>query len=116
MGFIEYAAELNPTFKNNPRNASEGIVDFEVTIDEGKRFTLRSISFIGDNLPEKELRDLLLTREGDIYNQRLYEESIDKLNDSGWLEPLHKDKNADFRTNEEEGTIEIAIKVQKRNN
>ena len=115
-GFIQYTAELNPTFKNNPWNASEGIVDVEVTIDEGERFRLGSINFIGDNLPEKELRDLFLIREGDIYNQRLFEESINRLNDSGLLDLLDPYKDADFRTNEEERTIKIVIKVQKRSN
>jgi len=36
------------------------------------------------------LLDLFLIREGDVYNQRLFEESIAKLNGSGFLEPLDK--------------------------
>jgi outer membrane protein assembly factor BamA len=41
QGFIEYTAEPVPTFKDNPANPNEGIVDFTVTIEEGKQFTLR---------------------------------------------------------------------------
>src|SRR4030095_7021219 len=37
IGFIEYMAEIVPTFKN------DGVVDFEVVIEEGHRFTLKSI-------------------------------------------------------------------------
>src|SRR5205085_5645344 len=36
QGFIEYTAEPVPTFKDNPQNPNEGIVDFTVTIEEGK--------------------------------------------------------------------------------
>src|SRR5260370_25217461 len=114
MGFIQYTAEPTLTFKSNPRNAKEGIVDFVIYIEEGKRFTFRSLTLIVDTMSEKELRDSFLLREGDIYNQRLFEESIKKLNDSGRFEALDKDRDAVFRTDEEEGTVEIVIKLQKR--
>jgi outer membrane protein insertion porin family len=114
MGFIRYTAEPIPTFKSNPRNAKEGIVDLIISIEEGKRFTLRSLTLIGDNMSEKELGESFLIRVGDFFNQKLFEESIKKLNDSGSFEPLDKDRDADFRTNEEEGTVEIEIKLRKR--
>jgi outer membrane protein insertion porin family len=95
MGFIQYTAEPTLTFKSNPRNGKEGIVDFVIYIEEGKRFTFRSLTLIGDTLSEKELRDLFLLREGRF-------------------EPLDRDRDAVFRTDEEEGTVEIVIKLQKR--
>src|SRR6185436_2375070 len=48
QGFIEYTAEPVPTFKDNPANPNEGIVDFTVTIEEGKQFTLRRLEFVGN--------------------------------------------------------------------
>jgi len=113
-GYIQYTAEVTPEFKLTP-DESDGVVNFEVTIDEGPRFRLFKISFKADTeLPEKELRRLLVIREGDIYNQRLFEESINKLNDTGLFEPIDQDKHADFRTNEEEHLVEIVIKLTKR--
>ena len=38
QGFIEYTAEPVPTFHDNPQNPNEGVVDFTVTIEEGKQF------------------------------------------------------------------------------
>jgi outer membrane protein insertion porin family len=116
MGFLQYSAELIPTFKSNPRNGQEGIVDLVVSIEEGKRFTLGSLTLIGESLSEKELRELFVIRVGDIYNQRLFEESIKRLNDSGRFEPLDKDKDADFRGDEEERTVAIVVKLHKRRN
>ena len=110
-GFIEYTAELNPTFKDNPENANEGIVEFEVTIDEGKQFRIHSISFSGSKLPEQRLRDLLFIREGEVFNQELYEKSIERLNESGLVDPTDKDGDVDFRTNGERGLIDLVIKV-----
>ena len=72
------------------------------------------IGFKGDNLPETELRQLLLIHDGDTYNQTLFEKSIDRLNDTGLFELIDKDKDADFRTNDEEGLVDIAINLAKR--
>jgi outer membrane protein insertion porin family len=114
MGFIQYMAEPIPTFKSNPRNDKEGIVDLVVFIEEGKRFTLRSLTFIGETLSEEELSELSLIQVGDLFNQHLFEESIKRLNESERFEPLDKDKDTDFRTDEEEGTVRIVIKLRKR--
>src|SRR5215213_2115443 len=45
QGFVQYNAEFEPNFKDNPANAEEGIVDITITIDEGKQFMLRRLEF-----------------------------------------------------------------------
>jgi outer membrane protein insertion porin family len=115
QGFIEYTAEPNPTFKDNPQNPNEGIVDFTITIEEGKQFTLRRLEFVGNTFTrDNVLRREVLINEGDIYNQTAWEYSVIKLNQSGYFEPIDKDKDADFRTNEEEATVDINLKVTER--
>jgi outer membrane protein insertion porin family len=114
-GYIQYTADITPTFQAAPDKLI-GIVDFEITIDEGNRFKIRKIEFKGDNLPEEQLRQLLLIHGGDIFNQTLLEKSIDKLNGTGFFEPIDKDGDLDFRTNEEEGLVDITIKLIKRQN
>ena len=115
QGFIEYTAEPNPTFKENPQNPNEGIVDFVVTIEEGKQFTLRRLEFAGNTFTrDNVLRREVLINEGDIYNQSAWEYSVIKLNQSGYFEPIDKDKDANFRTNEEEATVDIDLKVTER--
>ena len=112
-GYIEYTAEVTPEFKLSP-GKSEGIVDFEITIDEGRRFRVRRVDFKGANLPTEELRQLLLLKNGDIYSNRLFEETIRRLNDTGQFYEIDKDKDADFRTNEEEGLVDITLKLTRR--
>jgi outer membrane protein insertion porin family len=115
QGFIEYTAEPVPTFKDNPQNPNEGIVDFVVTIEEGKQFTLRRLEFIGNTFTrDNVLRREVLINEGDIYNQGNWEFSVIKLNQLGYFNPIDKDKDADFRTNEEEATVDINLKVSER--
>ena len=48
QGFIEYTAEPVPTFKDNAQTPNEGVVDFTITIVEGKQFTLRRLEFSGN--------------------------------------------------------------------
>ncbi|HKO98387.1 MAG TPA: outer membrane protein assembly factor BamA [Pyrinomonadaceae bacterium] len=115
QGFIEYTAEPTPTFKDNPQKPDEGIVDFLITIEEGKQFTLRRLEFIGNTFTrDNVLRREVLVNEGDIYNQTYWEYSIVKVNQLGYFDPIDKDKDADFRTNEEEATVDINLKVTER--
>jgi len=112
-GFIQYTAEIQPEFHKDVR-AGEGVVDIKVTIDEGRRFKIRKIVFKGDSLPDNDPRQLLLLHDGDVYNQKSFEESVRRINDTGWFLPLDKDKDVDFRTNEEEGLVDVVIKITKR--
>ena len=115
QGFIQYSAEVNPTFKDNPQNPNEGIADFEITIDEGKQFTLRRLEFTGNTFTrDNVLRREVLMNEGDIYNQNMFEFSITRLNQLGYFDPIDKDKDANFRTNEEEGLVDVTVQVKEK--
>jgi outer membrane protein insertion porin family len=115
QGFIQYDASPQPTFKDNPANPKEGIVDFVVTIDEGKQFTLRRLEFIGNTFTrDVVLRREVLLNEGDIYDQTRFEYSILRLNQLGYFEPIDEKRDADFRTNEEEGLVDVNVKVSER--
>ncbi|MFH4316869.1 POTRA domain-containing protein, partial [Acinetobacter baumannii] len=35
QGFLQYEAELEPSFRDNPQNPNEGIADFTIKITEG---------------------------------------------------------------------------------
>jgi outer membrane protein insertion porin family len=115
QGFIQYTAEVNPTFKDNPTKPDEGIADFVITIDEGKQFTLRRLEFTGNTFTrDNVLRREVLINEGDIYNQQYFEYSVTRLNQLGYFNPIDKDKDADFRTNEEEGLVDVTVKVSEK--
>ena len=54
---------------------NEGVVDFKVTIEEGRQFSIRSIKF-DEQYVRKELHNLLLIRPGEVFNQLLPKRSI----------------------------------------
>jgi outer membrane protein insertion porin family len=114
-GFIQYTAEPEPTYKDNPANPNEGIADYTITIDEGKQFTLRRLEFTGNTFTrDNVLRREFVLNEGDIYNQSYVEYSVLRLNQLGFFDPVDKEKDVDFRQNEEEGLVDVNVKVQER--
>src|SRR5215831_17908480 len=115
QGFIQYTADVNPTFKDNPTNPNEGIADFVITIDEGKQFTLRRLEFTGNTFTrDNVLRREVLINEGDMYNQGYLEFSVTRLNQLGYFDPLDKDKVLDFKQNEEEGQVDVTLRVKEK--
>jgi outer membrane protein insertion porin family len=115
QGFVLYNAEFDPTFKDNPANATEGIVDVTITIDEGKQFRLRRLEFSGNTFTrDKILRREVLINEGDIYNQIALETSVIRLNQTGYFDPIDKDQDVEIRTDEEQGDVDLVVKVKEK--
>ncbi len=115
QGFIQYEAEVAPEFRDNAQNLREGVADFTITINEGKQFTLRRLEFLGNTFTrDNVLRREVLVNEGDVYNQLRFEQSVLFLNQLGFFDPIDKDRDADFRTDEEAGTVDLTVRVAER--
>jgi outer membrane protein insertion porin family len=114
-GFIQYEADPEPTYTDSPTNPREGVVDYTITINEGRQFTLRRLEFAGNTFTrDNVLRREFILNEGDIYNQNYVEYSVLRLNQLGFFDPVDKDKDVDFRQNEEEGLVDVTVKVTER--
>jgi outer membrane protein insertion porin family len=115
QGFVQYSAEFDPVFKDHPTNPNEGIVDITINIDEGKQFTLRRLEFTGNTFTrDKVMRREFLLNEGDIYNQRALDISIARLNQTQYFDPLDKDQDVEIRTAEEQGDVDLIVKVKEK--
>jgi len=115
QGFIQYEADIQPTFKDNPQNPNEGIADFQISITEGKQFTLRRLEFQGNTFTrDYVMRREVIINEGDIYNQQALEYSILRLNQLGFFDPIDKEKDVDFKQQDEEGLVDVNVKLTER--
>ena len=115
QGFVQYAAEFDPQFKDNPAKPEEGIVDITITIDEGKQFTLRRLEFTGNTFTrDKVMRREFLINEGDIYNQGYLDISVARLNQTQYFDPIDKDQDVEIRTDEEKGDVDLIVKVKEK--
>jgi len=115
QGFVQYNAEFDPEFKDNPAKPDEGIVDITITIDEGKQFTLRRLEFTGNTFTrDKVMRREFLINEGDIYNQNYLEISVARLNQTQYFDPIDKDQDVEIRTDDEKGDVDLIVKVKEK--
>lgn len=110
FGYIDFVLEPEP----NPVPNSDQI-DLTLTADEGKQFFLRRLDFVGNNTTrDKVIRRELLIDEGDIYNTRLWELSILRLNQLGYFEALKAEDAADVTRDTKTNTVDLKLKVKER--
>jgi outer membrane protein insertion porin family len=110
FGFIDFVAE--PSFDPAPDTAQ---IDMSLAVDEGKQFFVRRIDFSGNTTTrDKVIRRQLLIDEGQIFNNRLWELSILRLNQLGYFEVLKAEDAADIKRDTKTNTVDITLKVKER--
>ena len=115
QGFVQYNAEPETEFRDNPSNPSEGIVDITISIEEGKQFTLRRLEFTGNTFTrDRVMRREFLINEGDIYNSRYLEISIARLNQTQYFDPVDKEQDVEIRTDDEQGDVDLIVKIKEK--
>ena len=115
QGFVLYDAGFDPDFKENPGNPNEGIVDITINIDEGRQFRLRRLEFVGNTFTrDRVIRREFFINEGDIYNQIALERSVVRINQTQYFDPVDKDQDVEIRTNEDQGDVDLIVKVRER--
>jgi outer membrane protein insertion porin family len=110
FGYIDFVPE--PSFDIIPNTDK---IDLTLTADEGKQFFVRRIDFSGNvTTRDKVIRREILLDEGDIFNNRLWELSILRLNQLGYFEQLKADEAADIKRNTQTNTVDMTLKVKER--
>ena len=81
FGYIDFVPEPVPTMPGTDK------IDLTFNVDEGKQFFVRRIDFSGNTTTrDKVIRREMLLDEGDIFNTRLWDLSILRLNQLGYFE------------------------------
>jgi len=110
FGYMNAVTE--PSFDPIPNSNK---IDLTLTADEGKAFFVRRIDFSGNTTTrDKVIRREILLDEGDVFNSRLWEMSLLRLNQLGYFEVLKEGEAADLSTNTQAGTVDITLKVKER--
>src|SRR5436190_4129687 len=117
FGYIEYSAEVQPTF-HAPIDDAEGVVDLKITSEEGEQFAVHSIKIEGaDKAVTQALTRELLLHAGDIYDDGLFRESITRMNRTGLVAPIDSDKDVSFAGNKRktdgQSLLDLVILVKK---
>jgi outer membrane protein insertion porin family len=110
FGYIDFVSE--PDIETVPGTDK---VDLTLNFDEGKQFFVRRIDFSGNTTTrDKVIRRELLIDEGDVYNTRLWELSILRLNQLGYFEALKAEDAADVKRDTKTNTVDLTLKVKER--
>ena len=91
------------------------LITLTIDLDEGKPFYVRRIEFVGNTTTrDKVIRRELALEEGQIYNSRLWELSLMRLNQLGYFEQLKPEEATDKKLNEQDGTVDLTLKVKEK--
>ena len=108
-GYIDFTAE--PHFDVND---AKKVVDMALVFDQQKQFFVRRIEFSGNTTTrDKVIRRELLLDEGQIFNNRMWEMSLLRLNQLGYFDTIKPD-NAELKRNVKAGTVDIKLKVKEK--
>jgi outer membrane protein insertion porin family len=90
------------------------VVNFTMVFDQQKQYFVRRIEFSGNNTTrDKVIRRQILLDEGQVYNNRLWELSVLRLNQLGYFDTI-KPESAELKRNVKAGTVDINLKVKEK--
>lgn len=111
-GYINYTGVPSTTFDDEKK-----IANLEIDIDEGKQFSVRRIEFVGNTTTrDKVIRRELALEEGGVYNSRLWELSLLRLNQLSYFDQLKPDDPnvTDKKLDEKNGQVDLTLKVHEK--
>ncbi len=111
-GYINFTSVPDTKFDDEKKT-----VDLLIDVDEGKQFYVRRIEFNGNTTTrDKVIRREIALEEGQIYNSRLWELSLLRLNQLGYFEQLKPDdpNTTERHLDEKQGTVDLTLKVHEK--
>jgi outer membrane protein insertion porin family len=110
QGYINFVGNPVPRLDD-----AKKLIYLDIDIDEGKPFYVSRIEFTGNTITrDKVIRRELLLEEGQLYNNRLWELSILRLNQLNYFETLKADQDSESRQNADEGTVDLLLKLKEK--
>ncbi len=112
IGFINFTSIPDTRFDETKKQ-----VFLDIDLDEGKQFSVRRIEFSGNTTTrDKVIRREIILEEGQVYNQQLWEISLQRLNQLGYFEQLKPDDPnvTERHLDEKNGTVDLTLKVKEK--
>jgi outer membrane protein insertion porin family len=112
LGYINFTSVPDTRFDDEKK-----LIFLDVDVDEGKPFFVRRIEFQGNTTTrDKVIRRELALEEGNVYNSRLWELSLLRLNQLGYFDQLKPDDpNTTVRQlDEKDGLVDLTLKIKEK--
>jgi outer membrane protein insertion porin family len=109
-GFIDFTPEPDSDIDDVKK-----IINMTLRFDEQKQYFVRRIDFSGNTTTrDKVIRRQLVIDEGQLFNKRLWEMSILRLNQLDYFDKIEADKAAEIKRNTKDGTVDINLKLKEK--
>jgi outer membrane protein insertion porin family len=109
-GFIDFTPEPDSDIDDVKK-----IINMTLRFDEQKQYFVRRIDFSGNTTTrDKVIRRQLVIDEGQLFNKRLWEMSILRLNQLDYFDKIEADKAAEIKRNNKDGTVDINLKLKEK--
>ncbi len=110
LGYINFTPVPDTQFDD-----AKKLISLNIDLDEGKPYFVRRIEFKGNTTTrDKVIRRELAIEEGQVYNSKLWELSILRLNQLGYFDQLKPEQDSEVKQNNQEGTVDITLKVKEK--
>jgi len=112
LGYINFTSIPNTSFDEDKK-----LVNLDIDVDEGKQYYVRRIEFEGNTTTrDKVIRREIALEEGQVYNRRLWELSLLRLNQLSYFEQLKPDdpNTTEQHLNDADGTVDLTLKVHEK--
>ena len=91
------------------------LLTLNVDVEEGKPFFVRRIEFQGNTTTrDKVIRRDLLVQEGQVFNSRLWELSVLRLNQLNYFDQLKPEDDTERRIDEKNAQVDLTVKVKEK--
>jgi outer membrane protein insertion porin family len=109
-GFIDFV----PT-PDQDIDESKKQINLIMKFDEGKQYYVHRIDFSGNTTTrDKVIRRQMLIDEGQLFNKRLWELSILRINQLDYFDKIDADKNVEIKRNTKQGTVDLLLKLHEK--
>jgi outer membrane protein insertion porin family len=109
-GFIDFVPQPDTEVDRQAKR-----IDITMKFEEGKQYYVRRIDFSGNTTTrDKVIRRELMIDEGNLFNKRLWELSILRLNQLDYFDKLDADKAAEIKRNTKDGTVDLLLKLKEK--
>jgi outer membrane protein insertion porin family len=109
-GFIDFTPEPDTEVDDATKT-----INLTLRFDEQKQYYVHRIDFVGNTTTrDKVIRRELMIDEGQLFNKRLWELSILRLNQLDYFDKIEADKAAEIKRNNKAGTVDITLKLKEK--
>jgi outer membrane protein insertion porin family len=109
-GFIDFTATPDTEVDDEAK-----VINLTLRFNEENQYYIRRIDFSGNTTTrDKVIRRELLLDEGQLFNKRLWDISILRLNQLDYFDKIEADKAAEIKRNTKEHTVDINLKLKEK--